>query len=64
MQALHSVGALVTSSPWMSHHTRGSRQDIHSTQVPVRGNAVDGPESLTPTSMVAKQSTATTTTHS
>ena len=65
MQALHRFGALMTSSPWMSHHTRGSRQDIHSTRLPVRGQAVDGPDSLTPTSMIADQSTTTaiTTTH-
>ena len=63
MQALHRVGALMTSSPWMSHHTRGSRQDIHSTRVPVRGEAVDGPDSLAPRSMVAEQSTTTATNH-
>ena len=25
------------SSPWMSHHTGGSRQDTHGTPVPERG---------------------------
>ena len=50
MQALHRVAALMTSSLSMSHHTRGSRQDIHSGRVPVRGEAVGGPNSLTSTS--------------
>ena len=54
MQALHRVGALMTSTPWMSHPTRGSRQDIHSTRVPVRGEAVDGPDSLTHTSKMSE----------
>ena len=37
------VGALAAHHPvWMSRHTRGSRQDIHSTRVPLRRKAVDG----------------------
>ena len=37
------VGALAVHHPvWMSRHTHESRQDIHSTRVPVRGKGVDG----------------------
>ena len=56
VQALHRVGTLMTPSPWMSHHTRRSRQEYPQFTVPVRGEAAYGPASLTRTSRKCRKS--------